>query len=60
MVKATINTANESNISVIPPSTPGVPSEIDCGGYNVHPAPVGPPSTKNEAINIITESKKNQ
>jgi len=30
----------------IPQSTPGVPGRMACGGYSVHPAPVGPPGTK--------------
>ena len=46
MVKATMNTASDASIRIIPQSTPGVPCRMACGGYRVHPAPVGPPGTK--------------
>ena len=46
MVKPTMNRASDTSIRTMPAPDPGVPSRIDCGGYRVQPAPVGPPGTK--------------
>ena len=51
-----MKTPSEININIIPQSVPGVPADKDCGGYNVHPAPVAPPGTKKLASKIITDS----
>ena len=48
---------SETSIRMMPPSWPGVPGRIDCGGYSVHPAPVGPPATKKLAISTTTDSR---
>ena len=50
MVKATIKTASDTSIRIMPQSTPGVPGMMACGGYSVQPAPVDPPGTKKLAI----------
>ena len=44
----------------MPYSKPGVPSNMACGGYKVHPAPVGPPGTKKLAIKTATATKNIQ
>ena len=46
MVKATMKTASDPSIVRMPQSAPGVPVRMAWGGYNVQPAPVGPPGTK--------------
>ena len=54
MVKPMMNKASETSIRIIPPSEPGVPDRIACGGYSVHPAPVAPPGTKKLVIRRST------
>ena len=46
IVNATMKIASDTSIRMIPQVAPGVPGRMVCGGYNVHPAPVGPPGTK--------------
>ena len=54
----TTNIDNDTNINTIPRlSPPGVPDVIAWGGYNVHPAPVGPPGTKKLATKTITAKR---
>ena len=52
-----MNTASEISMSMMPPSIPGVPGMIACGGYSVQPAPVEPPSTKKLATRMITDRR---
>ena len=54
------NKDKETSINKIPIPEPGVPSKIVCGGYSVHPAPVGPPGTKKLAIKTPTAIKNIQ
>jgi hypothetical protein len=49
--------ASDASMQMIPQLAPGVPGRIDCGGYSVHPAPVGPPGTKNPATSTSTASR---
>ena len=60
MVKATMKTASDTSISTMPMSCPGVPASDVCGGYSVHPAPVGPPETKKLASRMITDTRYTQ
>ena len=55
-----INNDREISIKRIPIPDPGVPSRIACGGYKVHPEPVGPPGTKKLAIKTATATKNIQ
>ena len=54
------NKDKETSINNIPIPAPGVPGKIVCGGYNVHPAHVGPPGTKKLAIKTATAIKNIQ
>ena len=50
--------ASEVSIVMMPQSAPGVPAVIVCGGYNVQPAPVGPPKPGIYASNsTMTETR---
>ena len=55
-----MNIDNETSINIMPLSCPGVPPRIACGGYNVQPAPVGPPGVKKLATKTKQASKKVQ
>ena len=60
MVKATMKTARDTSIMIIPQSRPGVPGRIAWGGYRVQPAPVGPPGTKKLDSRINTDNRYTQ
>ncbi len=57
MVNATMKIASEASMQMMPQLAPGVPGSTACGGYSVHPAPVGPPGTKKPATNTSTASR---
>ena len=59
-MKPITNKDKDISIRSIPIPDPGVPSKIVCGGYKVHPAPVGPPGTKKLAIKTATATKNIQ